>query len=132
MSMTDPIADALTRVRNATMRGHASLEMPASKLKQRLLLMMVKKGYLQDVAEFTPEGGHPTLKVTLKYVDGQAAIEGLKRVSKPGLRAYVNKDQIPWVQGGYGIAILSTSRGLLTDKEARFQGIGGEVLCSVW
>ncbi|MFQ5509686.1 MAG: 30S ribosomal protein S8 [Leptospirillia bacterium] len=135
MSMTDPIADLLTRIRNANMRRHATLDMPASRAKENLLNVMVREGYLRSVERVTPgegEKGHPTLKVGLKYVDGKPAIEGLKRVSKPGLRNYVAKDEIPWVQGGYGISILSTSQGLMTDKQARRAGIGGEVLCSVW
>jgi small subunit ribosomal protein S8 len=132
MSMTDPIADLLTRIRNAQMRRHASTQVPASKLKANVLAIMAREGYIQGFSPFTPESGHPALKVDLKYVDGRAAIEGLTRVSRPGLRRYVAKDEIPWVQGGYGIAILSTSKGLLTDKEARRTGVGGEVLCSVW
>jgi len=132
MSMTDPIADLLTRIRNAQMRRHATLDVPASKLKANVLKLMAREGFIQGFEPFTPEGGHPALKVTLKYVDGRSAIEGLTRVSKPGLRRYVAKDEIPWVQGGYGIAILSTSKGLLTDKEARRTGVGGEVLCALW
>jgi len=130
--MTDPIADLLARIRNAQMRRHATLDVPANKLKANLLAVMVREGYVQGFEPLTPEGGHPTLRVALKYVEGRAAIEGLKRVSRPGLRAYVAKDEIPWVQGGYGIAILTTSKGLMTDKEARRAGLGGEVLCSVW
>jgi small subunit ribosomal protein S8 len=130
--MTDPIADLLARIRNAQMRRHATLDVPASKVKANLLSVMVKEGYVQSFEPLNPEEGHPALRVTLKYVEGRPAIEGLKRVSKPGLRTYVAKDEIPWVQGGYGIAILTTSRGLMTDKEARRAGIGGEVLCSVW
>jgi len=132
MSMTDPIADLLTRIRNAVQRKHASLDVPASKLKGSLLKVLIKEGYVRDMSAFTPEGGHPTLHVELKYVDGESAILGIKRVSKPGLRNYVNRDQIPWVQGGYGLSVLSTSQGLITDREARRRGIGGEVLCSVW
>jgi small subunit ribosomal protein S8 len=132
VSMTDPIADLLTRIRNAQMRRKDSTEVPASKLKANVLAIMAREGYIQGFTPFTPESGHPALKVDLKYVDGRAAIAGLTRVSRPGLRRYVAKDEIPWVQGGYGIAILSTSKGLLTDKEARRTGIGGEVLCSVW
>jgi len=132
MSMTDPISDLLTRIRNATMRGHMELQVPASKVKASILNVMVREGYIRGFEPFTPEGGHPALRVDLKYVDGRCAIEGLRRVSKPGLRNYVGHEEIPWIQGGYGIAILSTSRGLVTDKEARRQGIGGEVLCAVW
>jgi len=130
--MTDPIADLLTRIRNAQMRRHASLEVPASKLKANVLALMAREGYIKGFQAVTPEGGHPMLKVELKYIDGRGVIEGIKRVSRPGLRRYVARDTIPWVQGGYGIAILSTSKGLVTDKEARRTGIGGEVLCTVW
>ncbi|MDH4230155.1 MAG: 30S ribosomal protein S8 [Nitrospirota bacterium] len=132
MSMTDPIADLLTRIRNAAMRRRPSTDIPASRLKAEILKLMQREGFISGFERQQPEGGHPSLRVDLKYVDGRCVIEGLKRVSSPGLRQYVAKDEIPWVQGGYGIAVLSTSRGLLTDKEARRQGIGGEVLCTVW
>ncbi len=132
MSMTDPVADLLTRIRNAAQRQHASLVMPASKLKRSILQVMTREGYIVGFDNAEIEGGHPGIRVDLKYVDGRSAIEGLRRVSKPGLRQYVGKGEIPWVQGGYGIAIISSPRGLVTDREARRQGIGGEVLCSVW
>ncbi len=132
MSMTDPVADLLTRIRNAQMRKHESLHVPASHLKAAILVVMTREGYIRGYERETPEDDHPRIRIDLKYVDGRPAIEGIKRVSSPGLRHYVNKDEIPWVQGGYGISILTTSRGLITDKEARRQGIGGEVLCSVW
>ncbi|MDH5526138.1 MAG: 30S ribosomal protein S8 [Nitrospirota bacterium] len=132
MSMTDPIADLLTRIRNATMRQRPTTLVPASRLKADILTLMKREGYISGFERFQPEGGHPTLRVDLKYVDGRCAIEGLRRLSKPGLRQYVTKSDIPWIQGGFGVAVVSTSRGLLTDKEARRQGIGGEVLCAVW
>lgn len=132
MSMTDPIADLLTRIRNAAQRKHASLTMPASKLKREILIVMAREGYISGYGSDKTDKGHPALRVDLKYVDGRAAIEGLRRESKPGLRKYVGSGEVPWVQGGYGIAIISSSRGLITDREARRQGIGGEVLCSVW
>jgi len=132
MSMTDPIADLLTRIRNATIRQHGSLTLPASKLKADILRLLVREGYVTGVSGAETEAGHPALKVDLKYVDGRSAIAGLRRESKPGLRQYVGNGEIPWIQGGYGIAVISSSRGLVTDREARRQGIGGEVLCSVW
>lgn len=132
MSMTDPIADLLTRMRNAVMRKHAEVVVPASRVKKSILDLLVREGYISGVTPVTPEGGHPSLKVDLKYVEGRSAIEGLTRVSTPGLRRYIAKDEIPWVQGGYGVAIISTSRGVMTDREARRQGIGGELLCTVW
>lgn len=132
MSMTDPVADLLTRIRNTAQRGHASLNVPASTLKRAILTVLAREGYITGVEGVQSSAGHPELRVDLKYVDGRCAIEGLRRVSSPGLRHYVGKTEVPWVQGGYGIAILSTSRGLVTDREARRQGIGGEVLCTVW
>ncbi|MBI5136700.1 MAG: 30S ribosomal protein S8 [Nitrospirae bacterium] len=132
MSMTDPVADLLTRIRNAAQRGHATLTVPASGLKRSILQLMAREGYICGFENVTSEAGHPALRVDLKYVDGSSVIEGLRRISSPGLRQYVGKGDVPWVQGGYGIAILSTSRGLITDREARRQGVGGEVLCTVW
>lgn len=132
MSMTDPVADLLTRIRNAAQRGHATLTVPASGLKRSILQLMAREGYICGFEAVTTEAGHPALRVDLKYVDGSSVIEGLRRISSPGLRQYVGKGDVPWVQGGYGIAILSTSRGLITDREARRQGVGGEVLCTVW
>jgi len=129
---TDPIADLLTRIRNAQMRRKTSLTLPMSKLKASVLAIMQREGFIKSYRAETPEGGHPQLVVDLKYVEGRAAIEGIQRVSRPGLRRYVSHDQIPRVQGGLGVAILSTSRGLLTDREARKGGIGGEILCTLW
>jgi small subunit ribosomal protein S8 len=130
--MNDPVADLLTRIRNAQMRRHDSLTMPASHLRAAILAILEREGYIRGFRAQTPEKGHPTLSVDLKYVEGRAAIEGLRRVSRPGLRRYVAKDEIPRVQGGNGVSILSTSRGLLTDREARKNGVGGELLCAVW
>lgn len=129
---TDPIADLLTRIRNAHMRRKASLSVPMSKLKAEVLKIMQREGFIKGYRAETPESGHPRLVVDLKYVEGRAAIEGIQRVSRPGLRRYVAHTEIPRVQGGLGVAILSTSRGLLTDREARKGGIGGEVLCALW
>jgi len=129
---TDPIADLLTRIRNAHMRRKSSLTLPASKLKAEVLGIMKREGFIRGYRAETPEEGHPQLVVDLKYVEGRAAIEGIRRVSRPGLRRYVGYGEIPRVQGGLGIAIVSTSRGLLTDREARKGKIGGEVLCALW
>jgi small subunit ribosomal protein S8 len=129
---TDPIADLLTRIRNAQMRRKASLTMPKSKLKAEVLNIMQREGFIKSFRAETPEVGHPQLVVDLKYVEGRAAIEGIQRVSRPGLRRYVGHGDIPRVQGGLGVAILSTSRGLMTDREARKGKIGGEVLCALW
>jgi small subunit ribosomal protein S8 len=129
---TDPIADLLTRIRNAQMRRKTSLTLPGSRLKASVLAIMQREGFIKAYRAETPEGGHPQLVVDLKYVEGRGAIEGIQRVSRPGLRRYVSHDEIPRVQGGLGVAILSTSRGILTDREARKGRIGGEVLCTLW
>jgi small subunit ribosomal protein S8 len=129
---TDPIADLLTRIRNAQMRRKTSLTVPMSRLKASVLAIMQREGFIKAYRAETPEGGHPQLVVDLKYVEGRAAIEGIRRISRPGLRRYVSHDEIPRVQGGLGVAILSTSRGILTDREARKGKIGGEVLCALW
>lgn len=129
---TDPIADLLTRIRNAQMRRKASLTVPMSRLKASVLAIMQREGFIKAWRAETPAGGRTHLVVDLKYVEGRAAIEGIQRVSRPGLRRYVAHDRIPRVQGGLGVAILSTSRGLLTDREARKGRIGGEVLCTLW
>lgn len=130
--MNDPVADLLTRIRNAQMRRHDALEMPASRLRTAILSILEREGYIKGFQALTPDSGHPALRVELKYVEGRAAIEGLRRLSRPGLRRYVAKGEIPKVQGGFGVAILSTSRGVLTDKDARKNGVGGELLCAVW
>ncbi len=129
--MTDPIADMLSRIRNAIMAGHDHTEIPLSKLKLRIVEILKDEGYVTDFAVGTE--GHPSLTVQLKYGrDRRSAIEGLRRASRPGRRLYVGHKEIPRVMNGMGIAILSTSRGLLTSAEARRQGVGGEVLCEVW
>lgn len=132
MTMTDPVADMLTRIRNANTAGHATVDIPASKVKKNIAEILVKEGYIRGY-EMVEEDSRRTIKVTMKYgVDKARVISGLKKISKPGLRVYVKADQLPRVLGGLGIAIISTSGGLLTDKEARKLGIGGEVLCYVW
>ncbi len=134
MSMTDPIADMLTRIRNANIAMHDEVSMPASKLKVALAEVLKKEGYIQEFAAIdNPNGQGQVLTITMKYSDDrQRVISGLKRVSKPGLRVYSKKDAIPRVLGGLGVVILSTSKGLVTDRAARRERIGGEVLCYVW
>ena len=134
MTMTDPIADMLTRIRNANVQYHDTVRMPSSKQKEALAAILKQEGYIEsfEVADDTGRPGR-VLTVTMKYSpERQRTISGLRRVSKPGLRVYSKADKIPRVLGGLGVAVLSTSRGLLTDREARKQGVGGEVLCYVW
>ncbi|MCH9671346.1 MAG: 30S ribosomal protein S8 [Gammaproteobacteria bacterium] len=130
MSMQDPIADMLTRIRNGQMAGKAQVVMPASKVKSAIAVVLKDEGYIRD-AEVKPGEGHPELTVTLKYFEGRPVIASLKRVSRPGLRVYRPKDNLPKVMGGLGVAIVSTSHGLMTDRAARSAGYGGEVLCTV-
>jgi small subunit ribosomal protein S8 len=132
MSMTDPIADMLTRIRNGQMVGHPSVQMPRSKLRVALAGVLKKEGFLEGYVE-DDAGVQGILKVFLKY-DGakQGVIRGIQRVSRPGRRVYVRRDDVPRIRSGLGIAILTTSRGLLTDGQARKQGLGGEVICKVW
>ena len=130
MSMTDPIADMLTRIRNAQMVGHAEVSMPASKLKASIAKVLKDEGYIEDFA-VRDRDGRPELAIGLKYYAGRPVIERLERVSKPGLRVYKGRDDIPRVMNGLGVAILSTSRGVMTDRKARDTGVGGEVLCIV-
>jgi len=131
--VTDPIADMLTRVRNASRAGHDQVLMPASKMKLEMARLLRAEGYVQryELADDKKQG---LLRITLRYAGPrrQPAIEGIKRASKPGLRRYAGRRSIPRVQGGLGIAIVSTSRGLMTDREARSKGMGGEVICYVW
>ncbi len=129
---TDPIADMLTRVRNANNAGKSTVNIPASNIKLGLAEILKEEGFVNDVKmiERYPQND---IRVYLKYgEDDEKVITGIKRISKPGLRVYVKKDEIPQVLGGLGLAILSTSRGVLSDKEAREKGVGGEVLCYVW
>lgn len=132
MNMTDPIADMLTRIRNANIVRHESVELPASKIKKIVAEILVQEGYLGGMEEYM-DGSVPMLRLTLKYGSSkERVITGLKRISKPGLRVYVQKDNIPKVLGGLGIAVLSTSKGIMTDRTARREGVGGEVICYVW
>ena len=127
---SDPIADMLTRIRNAHMAGHHSVTMPSSKLKLAIAQILKQEGYIEDFA-LRDNGAHKELAIALKYYAGRPVIERLERVSKPGLRVYRGRDDIPRVMNGLGVAILSTSRGVMTDRKARADGVGGEVLCIV-
>ncbi len=131
--MTDPIADYLTRLRNAIKATHRIVEIPASNIKKEMTKVLHEKGYIQNY-KFEENGPQGTIKIALKYNPStkQNAIVNLTRISKPGLRKYVKHDQLPRVINGLGVAIVSTSKGVMTDKEARTQGIGGEVLCYVY
>jgi len=132
MAMTDPIADLLTRVRNANMVKHASVDVPASNVKKKIVEILLQEGYIKgfDVIE---DGKQGLIRIELKYGDGkERVITGLKRISKPGLRVYAKKTDVPRVLGGLGVAIISTSNGIITDKEARKLEVGGEVICYVW
>ena len=130
--MTDPIADMLTRVRNAAKAGHRRVDLPASTMKKAIAELLAREGYVRKV-QFLEEGPQGTLRIFLKYTEGKKpAFEGIERISKPGLRIYAGKGEIPKVLGGYGVTVLSTSSGILTGHEARMQGVGGEVICKVW
>ncbi len=130
--ITDPIADMLTRIRNGLQARHSEVRIPHSKLKVRLAEILVAEGYLDDV-EVVPAGVQSEIVVKLKYTpERRPVITGLRRVSKPGLRVFKNRSDLPRVQGGLGIAVVSTSRGVLADRDARRQNVGGEVLCEVW
>ncbi len=132
MTMTDPIADMLTRIRNANTVAHKTVEIPGSNIKKGIAEILKEEGFIRDY-EFIEDGKQGIIRVFLKYgPNEEKVITGLKRISKPGLRVYTGKDEIPKVLGGLGIAIISTSQGLITDKEARKLKVGGEVLCYVW
>ncbi len=132
--MTDPISDFLTRIRNAVKAGHKVVEAPGSKIKQEITKILHDQGYILAYKFDTDERGHATIKIALKYhaQTKTNAIKGLKRVSRPGLRRYVSVDEMPRVLNGLGIAIVSTSKGVMTDKAAREQNVGGEVLCYIY
>ena len=133
MAMSDPIADMLTRIRNANISKHDTVDVPSSKMKLAIAEILKNEGYIKDFSVETVEN-FSTIHMTLKYGKdkNEKIITGLKRISKPGLRIYAGKDELPRVLGGLGIAIISTNKGILTDKEARKQQVGGEVLCFVW
>lgn len=135
MTMTDPIADMLTRIRNANTAMHDEISMPSSKQKEALAALLKKEGYIEDYKVAAQANGRPgsALTVTMKYSPDRArTISGLRRVSKPGLRVYSPAKDVPRVLGGLGVAVVSTSQGLMTDREARKRNVGGEVLCFVW
>ncbi|MCB6992295.1 30S ribosomal protein S8 [bacterium 210820-DFI.6.37] len=132
MTMTDPIADMLTRIRNANTVGHDTVDIPASKIKKSIAGILTEEGYIKgfDVIDDNKQG---TIRVQMKYgPDKERVITGIKKISKPGLRVYAKADEVPKVLGGLGIAIISTSNGVISDREARKLGVGGEVVCYVW
>ncbi|MCD2491932.1 30S ribosomal protein S8 [Lacrimispora sp. NSJ-141] len=133
MTMSDPIADMLTRIRNANTAKHDTVDIPASKMKVAIADILVKEGYLAKY-DLVEDGGFKTIRATLKYGKDKSEriITGLKRISKPGLRVYAGRGELPKVLGGLGIAIISTNKGVLTDKEAREMNVGGEVLAFIW
>ena len=132
MQITDAIADMLTRIRNANMVGHESVDVPASKMKKSIAEILLKEGYIKgyDVIEDNKQG---IIRIQMKYGQNkEKVITGIKKISKPGLKVYAKRNEIPKVLGGLGIAIISTSKGVITDKEARKENVGGEVICYVW
>ncbi|CDQ21625.1 SSU ribosomal protein S8P [Halobacillus karajensis] len=132
MTMTDPIADMLTRIRNANMVRHEKLELPASNVKKEIADILKREGFVRDY-EFVEDNKQGVLRIFLKYgQNNERVISGVKRISKPGLRVYANAEELPKVLNGLGVAVVSTSKGVLTDKEAREQAIGGEVLAYIW
>lgn len=131
MVMTDPIADMLTRIRNANTVRHEVVEIPSSNIKKSIANILLQEGYVKDIEEYS-DGAVPMLRVSLKYQGKDRVITGLKKISKPGLRVYCRKDNIPKVLNGLGVAIISTSKGIVTDREARKLGLGGEVICYIW
>ncbi len=133
MSMSDPIADMLTRIRNANTAKHDTVDVPSSKMKVAIADILTKEGYVKGY-EIIEDGAKKTMRITLKYGKdkNEKVISGIKRISKPGLRVYANTDELPRVLGGMGTAIVSTNKGVITDKEARKLGVGGEVIAYVW
>lgn len=132
MTMTDPIADMLTRIRNANIQGHETVEIPASKMKKSIAEILKEEGFITDFTVIE-DGKQGIIKVMMKYAaNKERVITGIKKISKPGLKVYAKANEVPRVLGGLGIAILSTSKGVISDKEARKNGVGGEVICYVW
>jgi len=131
MQITDPIADMLTRIRNASSAKHATVDIPASNVKKAIAEILLQEGYIKNY-QLINDGVQGVIKVTLKYSGTDRAIAGLRRVSKPGLRVYAGADELPYVLRGLGVAIISTSQGIMTDKKARAANVGGEVLAFVW
>lgn len=133
MITTDPIADMLTRIRNANSSKHKTVDVPASNMKKSIAKILLDEGYVKSVEEIESENSQGIIRITLKYDEkGARVIDGLKRISKPGLRVYASKDELPKVLNGLGIALISTSKGIKTDKAARKEGLGGEVLAYIW
>ena len=133
MNITDPIADMLTRIRNANSSKHKTVDVPSSNMKLAIANILLNEGYIKSLEEIKSENNQGVIRITLKYDEkGNRVIDGLKRISKPGLRVYASKDELPQVLNGLGIALISTSKGIKTDKEARELGLGGEVLAYVW
>ena len=132
MTMTDPVADMLTRIRNANTVGHSTVDIPASKVKKAIAEILQKEGYIKGF-NIIEDGKQGIIRVQMKYgADKEKVISGLKKISKPGLKVYAKSDEVPKVLGGLGIAIISTSNGIISDREARKLGVGGEVICYVW
>jgi len=131
MQITDPIADMLTRIRNASSAKHSTVEIPASNMKKAIADILLQEGYIRNF-QLISDGIQGIIKITLKYNGAEKAISGLRRVSKPGLRVYAGADELPYVLRGLGVAIISTSKGVMTDKKARAANVGGEVLAFVW
>ena len=132
MQITDAIADMLTRIRNASSAKHETVDIPASNLKNSIAKILLEEGYIKNI-EQVEDGKQGMIRVSLKYAGNkQNVITGIKRISKPGLRVYAGKDELPKVLGGLGVAVLSTSKGIMTDKKARIEGVGGEVLAFIW
>lgn len=129
MSMQDPIADMLTRIRNGQAANKVAINMPSSKLKVAIANVLAAEGYIESVKVL--EGAKPELEITLKYFQGKPVVENIQRVSRPGLRIYKRKDELPKVMGGLGVAVISTSKGVMTDRAARQAGLGGEIICYV-
>ena len=133
MNITDPIADMLTRIRNANSSKHKTVDVPSSNMKLAIANILLNEGYIKSFEEIKSENNQGIIRITLKYDEkGNRVIDGLKRISKPGLRVYASKEELPQVLNGLGIALISTSKGIKTDKEARSLGLGGEVLAYVW
>lgn len=131
MNTTDPIADMLTRIRNANSQRHQTVDIPYSKTKKEIANILVNEGFVESM-DIIEDGSHQTIRLTLKYVGKTRVLQGLKRISKPGLRIYANVEELPRVLNGLGIAIISTSKGIMTDKEARKQNVAGEVMAYIW
>jgi small subunit ribosomal protein S8 len=132
MAISDPVGDMLTRIRNAQMRSRPSVSTPASKLRERVLEVMKEEGYIRGFARVDYQDGKSEIEIELKYFDGKPVIRNLKRISTPGRRVYSSVDDLPTVANGLGVAILSTSKGVMSDSQARRENVGGEVLCSIF